>query len=105
MGRVRNVMLTKLTGELLLIRMLMMMEGQQKRYLQYDRQQQDCRDRAYMLQFPHRGTKIQRKLIIRPCLSVDLINEGLYLEQPFDEREVRDSECLVYKALKVSLNG
>ena len=24
------------------------------------------------------------------------ISEGLYLEQPFDEREVRDSECLVY---------
>ena len=96
MGRVRYVMLTKLTGELLLIWMLMMMEGQQKRYLQHDRQQQDCRDRAYMLQFPHRGTKIQRKLIIRPCLSVKPIDEGLYLEQPFDEREVRDSECLVY---------
>ena len=91
-------MLTKLTGEFLRIWMLVMMEGQQKRYLQHDRQQQDCRDRAYMLQFPHRGTKIQRKLIIRPCLSVELINEGLYLEQPFDEREVRDSECLVYKA-------
>ena len=49
MGRVRYVMLTKLTGELLLIWMLMMMEGQQKRYLQHDRQQQDCRDRAYLL--------------------------------------------------------
>ena len=85
MGRVRYVMLTKLTGELLLIRMLMMMEGQQKRYLQHDRQQQDCRDRAYMLQFPHRGTKIQRKLIILPCLSVKPIYEGLDLEQPFKE--------------------
>ena len=83
----------------------MMMEGQQKRYLQHDRQQQDCRDRAYMLQFPHCDTKIQRKLIILPCLSVELIHEGLYLEQPFDEREVRDSERLVYNALKVSLNG
>ena len=25
-------------------------------------------------------------------------HEGLYLEHPFDEREVRDSECLVYTA-------
>ena len=96
MGRVRYVMLTKLTGAFFVIWMLVMMEGQHKRYLQHDRQQQDCRDRAYMLQFPHRGTKIQRKLIILPCLSVELIDKGLDLKQPFKEREVRDSECLVY---------
>ncbi len=29
-------------------------------------------------------------------LSVKLIDEGLYMEQSFDERKVRDSECLVY---------
>ena len=62
-----------------MIWMLVMMEGQHKRYLQHDRQQQGCRDRAYMLQFPHRGTKIQRKLIILPCLSVELIDKGLDL--------------------------
>ena len=98
MGRVRLVMLTKLTGVFLLIRMLVMMEGQHKRHLQHDRQQQDCYYSAYMLQLPHRGTKIQRKLIILPCLSVKPIDEGLDLEQPFKESEVRDSECLVAEA-------
>ena len=29
-------------------------------------------------------------------ISVKPIDDGLDLEQPFDEREVRDSECLVY---------
>ena len=98
MGRVRLVMLTKITGELLLIKMLMMMERQQKRYLQHDRQQQDCYYSAYMLQLPHRSAKIQKKLIILPCLSVKPIDEGLDLEQPFKESEVRDSECLVAEA-------
>ena len=31
-------------------------------------------------------------------ISVKPIDDGLDLEQPFDEREVRDSECLVYEA-------
>ena len=35
-------------------------------------------------------------------LSVQIINERLDLKQPFDERQVRDSECLVYKAKKAS---
>ena len=30
-------------------------------------------------------------------ISVKPIDDGLDLEQPFDEREVRDSECLVYE--------
>ncbi|MBQ4289983.1 MAG: hypothetical protein II719_02195, partial [Clostridia bacterium] len=30
------------------------------------------------------------------------IDDGLDLEQPFDEREVRDSECLVYKQKEVA---
>jgi hypothetical protein len=31
-------------------------------------------------------------------ISVKPIDDGLDLEQPFDERAVRDSECLVYEA-------
>ena len=34
-------------------------------------------------------------------ISVKPIDDGLDLEQPFDEREVRDSECLVYYSRKV----
>ena len=43
------------------------------------------------------------KQLVIFILSVKPVDEGLYLEQSFDEREVRDSECLVYKALKTSL--
>ena len=37
MSKVRLMMFTKLTGAFLLIWMLVMMEGQYKRYLQHDR--------------------------------------------------------------------
>ena len=41
-------------------------------------------------------TDSRKKNGLNSNLSVKPIDEGLYLEQPFDEREVRDSECLVY---------
>ena len=38
-------------------------------------------------------------------ISVKPIDDGLDLEQPFDEREVRDSECLVYETKLRLPNG